>query len=87
MAYGGGFGEVPNDHYFIHKGVVFSDRQPKPHYPEMKRAYQWIGIAPDDLTAGTIKVRNKYAFITLEDFAGSWTMTEDGRASQTRQAA
>ncbi len=32
LAFGGGFGEVPNDHYFIHKGVVFSDRSPKPHY-------------------------------------------------------
>ena len=31
LAFGGGFGEVPNDHYFIHKGVVFSDRSPKPH--------------------------------------------------------
>ena len=40
LAYGGGFGEVPNDHYFIHKGVVFADRSPKPHYPEMKKAYQ-----------------------------------------------
>jgi len=24
IAYGGGFGEFPNDHYFIHKGVVAS---------------------------------------------------------------
>ena len=52
LAYGGGFGEVPNDHYFIHKGVVFSDRSPKPHYPEAKRAYQWIGIEAEDLAAG-----------------------------------
>ena len=44
---------MPNDHYFIHKGVVFSDRSPKPHYPEAKRAYQWIGIEPGDLSAGT----------------------------------
>jgi beta-galactosidase len=82
IAYGGGFGEVPNDRYFIHKGVVFSERQPKPHYPEMKRAYQWISIAPADLAAGTIKVRNRYAFITLEGFAGTWTLTEDGRVLQ-----
>jgi beta-galactosidase len=82
IAFGGGFGEVPNDHYFIHKGVVFAERQPKPHYPEMKRAYQWIGIATNDLAAGTIKVRNKYAFITLDGFAGSWTLTEDGRVLQ-----
>jgi beta-galactosidase len=79
MAYGGGFGEVPNDHYFIHKGVVFSDRTPKPHYPEMKRAYQWIGITADDLAAGKVKIRNRYAFIDLEPFKGSWTLSEDAK--------
>lgn len=78
IAYGGGFGEHPNDHYFIHKGVVFSDRSPKPHYPELKRAYQWIGFAAEDLAAGKIKLRNKYAFTRLGRFAGHWTLTEDG---------
>ncbi len=79
LAYGGGFGEVPNDHYFIHKGVVFSDRSPKPHYPEAKKAYQWIGIEPGDLSKGQVKIRNKYAFVTLAGFRGSWVVTEDGR--------
>jgi beta-galactosidase len=78
LAYGGGFGEVPNDHYFIHKGVVFSDRSPKPHYPEAKKAYQWIGIEPGAQPA-QVKIRNKYAFITLAGFRGSWEVTEDGR--------
>jgi len=78
LAFGGGFGEYPNDHYFIHKGVVFSDRSPKPHYPEMKRVYQWIGFTPDDLAAGTVKIRNKYAFINLDQFKGQWTLSEDG---------
>jgi beta-galactosidase len=78
IAYGGGFGEVPNDHYFIHKGVVFSDRSPKPHYPEMKRAYQWIGFEAQGLAAGKVKIRNKYAFISLDQFKGSWTLSEDG---------
>jgi beta-galactosidase len=80
LAYGGGFGEVPNDHYFIHKGVVFSDRSPKPHYPEAKRAYQWISVTPpDDLSEGRIKVRNKYQFISLDGFRSTWTISEDGR--------
>lgn len=78
IAFGGGFGDFPNDHYFIHKGVVFSDRSPKPHYPEMKRVYQWIGISADDLAAGTVKIRNKYAFINLDRFSGRWTLSEDG---------
>ncbi len=78
LAYGGGFGEVPNDHYFIHKGVVFSDRSPKPHYPEAKKAYQWIGLAQADGGA-QVKIRNKYAFLNLAGFRGSWEVTEDGR--------
>ncbi len=78
LAYGGGFGDVPNDHYFIHKGVVFSDRTPKPHFVEVKRVYQWIGFAPVDLSQGQIKVKNKYAFINLSGFKGYWSITEDG---------
>ncbi len=78
LAYGGGFGEVPNDHYFIHKGVVASDRSPKPHYAEMKRAYQWIGIEWADLAAGTIKIKNKHQFIDLSGFDAGWTLSEDG---------
>ncbi len=101
IAFGGGFGEVPNDRYFIHKGVVFSERQPKPHYPEMKKAYQWIGIEPADLAAGQVKVRNKYAFVRLADpgtksadagpqsFAvrASWTLSEDGKVVQQGKLA
>jgi len=78
LAYGGGFGEVPNDHYFIHKGVVFADRSPKPHYPEMKKAYQWIGISEDDLATGKVKIRNKFAFTPLDGFTGEWSVIGDG---------
>jgi beta-galactosidase len=78
IAFGGGFGDFPNDHYFIHKGVVFSDRSPKPHYPEMKRVYQWIGITADDLAAGKVTIKNRYAFINLDQFKGDWTLSEDG---------
>ena len=78
LAFGGGFGEFPHDKYFIHKGVVASDRSLKPHYPEMKKAYQWIGITEEDLAAGTIKIKNKYQFISLKDFDASWTLSENG---------
>ena len=82
IAYGGGFGEVPNDHYFIHKGVVFSDRSPKPHYPEVRRVYQWIGFAPADLSQNQIKIKNKYAFTNLNQFNGFWSISEDGKWTQ-----
>jgi len=80
LAYGGGFGEYPNDHYFIHKGVVAWDRKTiKPHYPEMKKAFQWIGTRLSDPSNGTITVRNKFQFIPLDGFNASWSLTENGK--------
>ncbi len=78
IAYGGGFGDKPTDHYFIHKGVIDSLRGHKPHYPEVKRVYQWIGFAPADLSRGQIRIKNKYQFINLNGFKGTWNLTEDG---------
>ena len=84
LAYGGGFGEFPNDHYFIHKGVVSFDRttegnQVKPHYPEMKKAFQWIDVNLIDPATGEIQVKNKYQFISLDRFDASWILTENGQ--------
>lgn len=77
-AFGGGFGEYPNDQYFIHKGVVFSDRSLKPHYPELKHAYQWISIHPKDLKNGIVTIKNRYQFITLNSFTAKWEISENG---------
>ena len=78
IAYGGGFGEFPNDHYFIHKGVVASDRSLKPHYPEMKHVYQWIKVSAEDISKGQFLIQNKYQFINLSGFTGAWTLSENG---------
>ena len=83
LAYGGGFGEYPNDHYFIHKGVVSFDRTTegvftKPHYPEMKKAFQWIKTDLIEPASGTIKIKNKFQFISLEGFNAFWSVTENG---------
>jgi len=84
LAYGGGFGEFPNDNYFIHKGVVSYDRsttgnQVKPHYPEMKRAFQWIDTELTDPVNGGLQIKNKYQFISLDGFEATWSLTEDGQ--------
>ena len=77
-AYGGGFGEYPNDRYFIHKGVVFSDRSPKPHYPELKHAYQWITIKAADIKQHTFTFKNRYQFISLNGLTAKWDLSENG---------
>jgi beta-galactosidase len=79
LAYGGGFGEFPNDQYFIHKGVVAWDRTTiKPHYPEMKKAFQWIETSLAQPELGDVWIKNKYQFISLDDFEGKWSLTENG---------
>jgi len=84
LAYGGGFGENPNDHYFIHKGVISYDRATegknvKPHYPEMKKAFQWIDTKLVDPVSGGIQIKNKYQFISLDGFDATWSLTENGQ--------
>ncbi|MGY4539855.1 beta-galactosidase [Mucilaginibacter sp. UYNi724] len=79
-AFGGGFGEYPNDRYFIHKGVVFSDRSPKPHFPELKHAYQWISIRAKDVKTQIFTIKNRYQFIDLNSFTAKWELSENGTA-------
>jgi beta-galactosidase len=81
IAYGGGFGDAPTDGYFIHKGVVFSDRSPKPHFPEVKRAYQWVAF--DHVGGGRVRVKNRFAFTDLERYAFRWSVvTETGTVAK-----
>jgi len=84
LAYGGGFGEAPNDHYFIHKGIISYDRSTegnkvKPHYPEMKKVFQWIDTELSDPVNGELRIKNKYQFISLNGFEASWSLTENGQ--------
>ena len=78
-AFGGGFGEYPNDQYFIHKGVVFSDRSLKPHYPELKHAYQWITISAKDFNSGLFTFKNRYQFSNLKNLTAKWSLSENGK--------
>jgi beta-galactosidase len=81
-AYGGDFGDKPNDDNFCTNGLVWPDRVPNPHAYEVKKVYQNITVEPVDLPAGRIKVRNNNFFRDLSFVAGSWELTENGVAIQ-----
>ncbi len=78
VAYGGDFGDQPNDGLFIVKGVVFADRTPKPCYYEVKKVYQEISVK-SGATPGGVEVFNKHFFKDLSEFDLAWSVTEDGR--------
>jgi beta-galactosidase len=77
-AYGGDFGDRPNDDNFCCNGMVRADRQPNPSLLEAKHAYQPIKITAVNLHRGELRLHNKYAFSSLDHLQLEWTLEEDG---------
>jgi beta-galactosidase len=81
-AYGGDYGDEPNDANFCCNGLILPDRQITPKLLEVKKVYQYIGFEPEDLESGKILIRNKYAFTNLDSFDINWSLSEDARIIQ-----
>lgn len=76
-AYGGDFGDVPNDGNFVIDGLLFPDRRPSPALAELAKVTQPVTITlqgPD----GKLELRNRYDFLALSALEGSWSLLEDG---------
>ena len=83
MAYGGDFGDTPNDGQFVLNGIVFGDLEPKPQYFEVKKVYQHIGTEAIDLDKGVFEVFNKYYFKDLKDYEIRWSVYQNGTETQS----
>jgi len=77
-AYGGDFGDKPNDGLFITDGLLFFNRQPKPAYWELKFIYQPLRVAWADKQPRTLVIENRYAFTDLSEFDLAWEITREG---------
>jgi beta-galactosidase len=77
FAYGGDFGDKPNNANFCVNGVIFPDRSFTPKLPEVKKVYQYVGFALPSLNQ--LVISNKYAFLNLDRFDARWTLKVDGR--------
>ena len=77
MAYGGDFGDRPNDHTFCMNGVVFPDHSPKPLYYEVKKVYQNVGVKM--LENGEVEIFNKRYFNCLCDLDVKVSLWENGK--------
>jgi beta-galactosidase len=82
FAYGGDFGDQPNDGNFCINGLISPDRRPNPHLWEVKKVYQHIKVHAEDLAAGKVRVQNKFYFTNLNEFEASWILRCDGRETQ-----
>lgn len=83
FAYGGDFGDVPNDGNFCANGIVQADLTLSPQAHEVFHQYRNILVHPVDLEKGTVKVFNENFFIGLDAFPIRWTLLKDGNSIAT----
>ncbi len=81
-AYGGDYGDQPNDGNFCCNGLVQPDRKPNPSLYEVKKVYQRIHVTSADVLTRKFRVRNEYDFLNLNVADVSWELTTDGRVVQ-----
>ena len=94
LAFGGMFGDYPNDANFCDNGVIVSGRQVTPKLLEVKKVYQYLrfrDLTPDDPSKFTLELTSKYFHRTIRDYtvAAVFTGGQDGfeRTVLTRKVA
>ena len=73
---GGSFGDRPNDGDFCCNGLVTPERGVTPKLWEVKKVYQYVAFKDGGKDA--VSVRNKYAFLSLDDFELWYSVLKDG---------
>ncbi|MCX7795337.1 MAG: beta-galactosidase subunit alpha [bacterium] len=79
FAYGGDFGDEPNDGNFVIDGLVFPDHTPSPGLIEYKKIIEPVKVEEVDLKKGEVRITNLYDFISLDHLNMSWNITVDGK--------
>ncbi|MEU3100697.1 glycoside hydrolase family 2 TIM barrel-domain containing protein [Streptomyces griseoflavus] len=77
LAYGGDWGDNPNDGAFVADGIVTADRGHTGKAAEVKRVYQAVHAA-SGTRPGDVTLTNEYLFTNLRDFDATWELAADG---------
>ncbi len=78
LAYGGDFGEQPNDGTFSGNGLIFADHGVTPKLIETKACYQSIKFSDADLLNGRVRIENRFLFTDLSELRFRWKLELDG---------
>jgi beta-galactosidase len=79
-AYGGDFGDEPNDANFCADGLVWPDRTPHPALFELKHLAQPLRV--ESARGRRFRIRNRQDFADLDAFRGEWETTVDGEVAR-----
>jgi len=79
QAYGGDFGDTPNDRQFCMNGLVFADRTPHPALYEAQRAQQFFQFELAGTAPLTVRVTSEYLFRHSDNELLRWRIEHQGR--------
>ena len=82
-AYGGDFGDEPNDKNFCINGMIWPDRTPHPAMAEIKKLAQPVEVTAARLEYGEVIVENRDYFRDLGWLRGTWEVSVDGVAEES----
>lgn len=77
-AYGGDFGDEPNDLNFVCDGLVWPDRTPHPGIYEFKYLAQPVKVIGYNARTGVLEIKNNQDFATLAWIRGEWELKVNG---------
>jgi beta-galactosidase len=79
-AYGGDFGDEPNDLNFVCDGLVWPDRTPHPAVTEYRYLAQPVKAVAFDARTGVLQIRNRQTFASAAWVRGLWELKVNGHA-------
>jgi beta-galactosidase len=77
-AYGGDFGDKPNDRQFCLNGLVFPDRTPHPALYEAQRAQQFFTFRLVSASPLVVEIQSDYLFRNTDNESLRWSVARDG---------
>ncbi|HYJ75426.1 MAG TPA: glycoside hydrolase family 2 TIM barrel-domain containing protein, partial [Kineosporiaceae bacterium] len=86
-AYGGDFGDTPNDGNFVADGLVFPDRTPKPAMLEHRALAAPVRLTPVEGTPGSFVLENRQDVRDLSWLTASWRIDADGTGGTPGQGS
>ncbi|GAA2520488.1 hypothetical protein GCM10010423_11330 [Streptomyces levis] len=81
-AYGGDWGDNPNDGAFSGDGIVLPDRGLTGKSAEVKQIYQAVNVTAAQGGPGAVTLVNEYLFTHLRELDGRWSLLADGTVVQ-----
>lgn len=77
MAYGGDFGDEPNDYNFVMDGLLYSEHTVSSNITEYAKSIEPVQTL--SLHHRNITVANRYDFLALDHLFATWSIVSDGK--------